>query len=99
MSAADNLNPQQFYHGTDHEFKPGDSVEPGASGRAYATTKAASAKMYGSHVYEVAFTGEHETDPEYGGSDMARMTSAPMTVVKDATGYARQRVRALDFIH
>lgn len=29
MAAQDNLNPQQFYHGTAHPFQPGDVVEPG----------------------------------------------------------------------
>lgn len=29
MAAQDNLNPQQFFHGTRHEFKPGDVAEPG----------------------------------------------------------------------
>jgi hypothetical protein len=28
MSAQDNLSPQQFFHGTTHEFAPGDVVLP-----------------------------------------------------------------------
>jgi len=35
MSAQENLNPQQFYHGSNQEFKPGDMLTP-AGGKAHA---------------------------------------------------------------
>lgn len=78
MSAQDHLNPQQFYHGTPHEFKPGEMVEPGRMmDHAYASTSAAVARGYGNRVYQVEFTGPSEPDPEMPSPSKAMFYQDP----------------------
>lgn len=82
MAASDHLSPGQFYHGSSHEFKPGDLVTPGhpprmGAGRAdrsdhvYAASTPEIASAYGRHTYRVEPSGPVELDPElvssYGG--------------------------------
>lgn len=75
MSADDHLSGPQFFHGTKHEFSPGDMVDPGhpptkGAGRAdrsdhvYAATDPEIASRYGRHTYQVEPTGDVELDPE-----------------------------------
>lgn len=70
----DNLNPQQFLHGTTHPFQVGDLVNPtGRDGRAYFThgeydANAWARRRAGSTrqpplVYPVEPTGEYHDDP------------------------------------
>lgn len=79
------LSGAQFFHGSDEEFKPGDTVLPQAqSGKvrfAYADPKRAEsmymtgrhtdARHYGKHVYEVNPQGAVRPDPEEHDSYMA----------------------------
>jgi hypothetical protein len=54
MSAQDNLNPQQFYHGTNAQLRPGDALKPNhrqhledsAEGHIYFTDEARTARMF-----------------------------------------------------
>jgi hypothetical protein len=68
MSANDHMQPQQFYHGTAHEFAPDDMPDPsheldGKSGRSYAymTADAQVARSYGRYKAEAQrFIGNEE---------------------------------------
>jgi hypothetical protein len=75
MVATDSLSPQQFFHGTDAEFKVGDMVEPRkprVGGTRYAYTYLSKdpgrSATYGPRVYEVAPTDEVRRDPHGPGS-------------------------------
>lgn len=54
------LSPQQFFHGSTHEFNPGDTLEPGREARhgadndrVWVSDNAWQASAYGAHTYEV----------------------------------------------
>jgi hypothetical protein len=66
---SDVRNPQQFFHGSDHEFNPGDEVLPGNEleesnfatlhpGNVYMTNSWRGARDWGKHSYEVEPVGE-----------------------------------------
>ena len=73
MAAHDNLSPQQFYHGTSHEFAPGEHVTPehelggsGSGGYTYMTTSPDTARNYGKHkAYARSVLGENVTAHAY----------------------------------
>lgn len=81
MSAQDNLSPQQFFHGTPADLKPGDRVVPGDaigtkhmgsdsdSSRVWISTNAYRAGAYGHRIYEVSPDGTpkspHGNDEHY----------------------------------
>lgn len=44
---------QDFYHGTDHNFYPGEQVVPGKDNLAWAATNRDVAAQYGKNVYRV----------------------------------------------
>lgn len=49
----------EFFHGTDHDFSVGDTVEPRSyAGVAYASTNREVAAGYGKNVYKVEPLGE-----------------------------------------
>jgi len=49
----------QFWHGSDHEFNEGDTVEPGKEqGLAFASTNQDYAGVYGKGLYEVEPIGD-----------------------------------------
>lgn len=98
MTATDHLSPQQFFHGTSHEFAPGDMVQ-NSRGSVYAANDIGEAAMYGHKVYQVEPTGPMQPDPEYVTGkavlpqDTAFMSEAPMRVVRDATADAGDAVK------
>ena len=51
-------NNKDFYHGSDHVFKEGDSVYPGNDGVAWASTNRDVAAGYGKTVYRVEPVGD-----------------------------------------
>jgi len=52
-------NNADFFHGSDHPFKPGDVVEPrGYPAVAWASTQPSVAKMYGKKIYHVEPMGD-----------------------------------------
>ena len=52
-------NNADFYHGSNHHFQVGDTVEPRSyAGVAYASTNRDVASSYGSHLYRVAPIGD-----------------------------------------
>jgi hypothetical protein len=71
MSAANHLSPAQFFHGTAHDLKPGDLIDPGRERSpdyedphgpyAYLSRSPDYSGTYG-HVYHVEPTGPVETD-------------------------------------
>jgi len=76
MSARENLNPQQFFHGTQEEVSPGDVIKPAvAAGKdinfpglsspehAYATKSKRDAKFYGSHGGSYPDTNVYKVAP------------------------------------
>jgi len=90
MSASDYLQPRQFYHGTRHEFTPGDLVDPGreqnpdpsASGPyAYVSPDKSFASGYGK-VYKVEPTGPVERVPH--GASLEYQTAHPLRVTGEA---------------
>lgn len=50
------LNKKQFYHGTDHPFNVGDTVNTGKDGFAWASTNVDVAREYGPMVFTVSPT-------------------------------------------
>ena len=46
-------NNSDFYHGTSHDFQPGDVVKPLNGGLAWAATNRSVAEQYGPSVYRV----------------------------------------------
>lgn len=95
MSADQNLNPQQFYHASPHNFSPGDVIEPGhspvaSSGKqshVFVTTSLPNAKSWAKHgmeggaVYQTSAPGKYEPDPLPTGKDEYR-TRENLTVQK-----------------
>jgi hypothetical protein len=89
MSASDHLNPQQFFHGSDHVFGTGDTIDPSRAlpyvqqshgdAYAFATTDRDTASRFGRHVYPVAPQGTMETDPQMPLN--AYRTKQPLTVL------------------
>lgn len=87
MSAADHLQPQQFYHGTPHEFSAGEMIEPRSAGLAFATDDAGAAHDWGqlkargapAYTYEVEPTGEMH---HMFGQGTMYSTKHPMRVVR-----------------
>lgn len=79
-----NLQPQQFFHGSDHEFKPGDEVLSPKRYDVYATNTVEDASFYGRHVYEVKPTGPVHEDPEGWDNPDAKpvYSEHPMTVIR-----------------
>lgn len=79
MTAEDHLSGQQFFHGSDHPFEPGDQVtSPSARGaegnfgtmrpdRVYLSNSRSYAKGFGEHVYRVQPEGEPEDTGYVGG--------------------------------
>jgi len=58
------LNKDQFgplFHGSDHEFAPGDVIEPKTKSYAHATPDLRTARVFGEHVYEVEPINTDET--------------------------------------
>jgi len=72
MAASDHLSGAQFFHGTDHEFSPGDPLLPPAhtgieskwsasrDDRVYMSTDSGEAAKYGKNVYAVRPKGRTE---------------------------------------
>lgn len=75
MSAADNLQPQQFFHGTHVELSPGALIEPGhepnyeSSSRAHVsfTPHAESGRWYAFAASHMGERGEHTYQVEPTG--------------------------------
>jgi len=74
----DVRNPQQFFHGSDHEFAPGDEVLSGDElgegnfatphpGNVYMTNSSRGARDWGKHAYEVEPVGEVSSTGYLGG--------------------------------
>jgi hypothetical protein len=67
VAAQDNLNGDQFFHGSSYEFKPGDELTvSGAQGfsgtskrKLYFSDDVALASSFGGNVYRVTPTGDH----------------------------------------
>lgn len=66
MSALDNLNPQQFYHGTAAELKPGEMVTPGhesdwyqRSSSVFATDDLSIARTYAGYAADASGRDPH----------------------------------------
>lgn len=55
MAAEDNLNPQQFYHGTFHTFSPGDVVDPSEPHAANHELSAPGTAYFSSDVSSASF--------------------------------------------
>lgn len=78
MSAQDNLNPVQFYHGTNAELKPGqDMVIPGRR-HVYFTTDRDTAAHIGKYVLTVRPTGPYE--PDDGGMRDSYKSTQPLHI-------------------
>ena len=71
-AAPDTSGPERWFHGTNHRFEPGETVDRRMMDDFYATTSAAVAKGYGEHVYEVKFSGPHRPDPEWPSPQRAK---------------------------
>jgi hypothetical protein len=79
-----NLNPQQFYHGSDRVFGTGDEIDPARSrprvqemhggAYAFATTDPKEAAGFGRHVYPVQPQGAMERDPHMHSGTEYRTT-------------------------
>jgi hypothetical protein len=54
-----------FYHGTDHPFKEGETID-----RGWVTRSKRIASLYGQNVYEVE--PDNRLDPDYGGHTVIR---------------------------
>lgn len=94
MAAEDSLQPKQFYHGSDHEFQPGDQVlSPNAlnergitnnrmvsadSDNVFMTGTRAGAKGWGKHIYQV----QPDTEPQRSWVGYGIHTAKSATVVK-----------------
>jgi hypothetical protein len=71
MAAQDNLNPEQFYHGSNSRLARGDMVDPDRSGvkaihhgsYTFFSSNKDEAGIFGRHVYKVRPTGNYEPDP------------------------------------
>jgi len=80
MAATDNLNPHQFYHGSDHKFGRGAMVKPGHAPlnspspeeHAYFARTPEEAEGYGRYVHAVNPTGDYEDDPNAQGALRSR---------------------------
>ena len=90
-----NLNPQQFYHGSPNKLKRGQHVEPRSGGEsggrnyAFFSTNSEEARSWGkaktpygqrTYNYRVSPTGHYEADPDSDASKNLRSTS-PLKVV------------------
>ena len=76
---SDVRNPDQFFHGSDYEFKPGDEVLSGEElgqegnfatphpGNIYMTNSVRGARDWGKHAYEVEPIGEATSTGYVGG--------------------------------
>lgn len=92
MAAPDHLNPEQFYHGSQHPFNVGDLVEPGhepndrfsSPDHVYFTNskKVAAGFSRGGSVYQVEPTGKHVRDSNYEArpGEKSRKSKSPLVV-------------------
>ena len=74
------LGPQflPFYHGSDHSFKEGETID-----RGWATRSRNIASLYGRNVYEIEPTPSRE-NPDYGGHKVIKQVE-PSHEGEDAT--------------
>lgn len=81
MSAEDHLSPQQFYHGTNADLKPGeDMVVPGRK-HTYFTTDKDTAAHIGRYVLTVQPTGSYE--PDDGGMRDSFKSTQPLNILNN----------------